>query len=300
LEYSASKKSSSICAPFKADDSLMIEGILGDIIYDRKLESETVLEYIARYAKMNRFNKHSANKRANGFGFQKIPLDILIATLFVTAVLLFIVAIFTSNSTPSLSFFLAIFSLLLFFIALLKSIDYFYNELRTIGKNNKNNSFIQRVKNFNLNYYERLIEGLSNEYSTAELKTAEMTLLLLMKEKKSVDRMFAKFTKIIAIFLVIIVYAILYRSELRHNPIEYFKQAIDTTIDVFSTRTRELIGIVILIAIILNIVLESISRTINFYETYLLILKKAIEQSRDKEKKAMEELKKERKSQNQK
>jgi hypothetical protein len=275
----------------------MIEDISDDIIYDRKLESETVLEYIVRYAKVNRFHQHSVNKRAKGIGLHKIPLDILIATLFITAVLSFIVAIFTANTIPPVSFGLASFSLLLFFVALIKSIGYYYNELQTIGKNNKNNVFIQKVRNFNLNYYKKSIEGLSNEYSIAELKTAEMTLILLIKEKKSVDRMFAKFTKIIAIFLVVIFYAILYRSELRHNPVEYFQQAIDTTIDVFYARTRELIGIVILIAIVLNIVLESISRTINFYETYLLILKKAIERSREKEKKTIEELKKERKNQ---
>jgi hypothetical protein len=273
----------------------MIEDILGDLVYDRKLESETVLEYITRYVKTNRFvdQQHGkyTKRKTTKFLSSRISLDIVVAILFIAAVLSFLIAIFTSKQIPLLSSCLVIFSLLLFFTALIKSIYYFYNEFRAIDRNTKNNSFIQKVRNFNLSYYEKLIDGLSSEYSLAELKTAEMTLSLLMKEKKAVDRMFVKFTRIIAIFLVVIIYAASYQIDFRGNPLEYLKQTTDTMVDVLSVRTRELIGLIILITIVLNVLLESISRMVSFYEIYLLVLRKAIEQGREKERKMTEILK---------
>ncbi len=273
----------------------MIEDIFDDLIYDRKLESETVLEYITRYVKANRFGDQHHGKytkrKTTKFLSSQISLDIVVAILFIAAVLSFLAAIFTSKQIPLLSSCLVIFSLLLFFTALIKSIYYFYNEFRAINRNTKNNSFIQKVKNFNLSYYEKLIDGLSSEYSLAELKTAEMTLSLLMKEKKAVDRMFVKFTRIIAIFLVVIIYAASYQIDFRDNPLEYLKQTTDTMVDVLSVRTRELIGLIILITIVLNVLLESISRMVSFYEIYLLVLRKAIEQGREKERKTTEILK---------
>jgi hypothetical protein len=201
--------------------------------------------------------------------------------------LFFITAIFTSDRIPFISFWLALLSLLLFFTALVQSIVYFYYEFRSIGKNTKNNSLIQKVKNFNLSYYEKLIEGLSLEYSLAELKTAEMTLALLLQEKKAIDRMFLKFTRAIAIFFVLILYANFYHMKSASNPIEYLQETAGAMVDILHMRTREVIGLIILIVVGLNIILAIIARMINSYEVYLIVLRKAIDKAKEKERRAM-------------
>jgi hypothetical protein len=244
----------------------MIDNIFRQPIYDRKLESETVLEYIARYVKTNRFRERyrdrPTSRKPSKFFSYKISLDILMAILFTAAIVFFIAAIFTSETLPLVSFCLVLLSLSLFFIALIKSIFYFYGELQSIGKQAKNNSFVRRVNSFNLSYYEILIEGLSAQYSSEELKKAEMTLFLLIREKRSVDRMFIRFTKIIAIFLVVIIYAASYKIELSNNLIEYIRQITDAMVEMLYLRTRELIGLIVLIAIVLNILLKKLSNKV--------------------------------------